>query len=212
MSDLNGLRVVILSPTPEYLRMFTEYGAGVITAVNSRYQVVNRGQMDSCDLLVFTGGADVDPSLYGAIKHSLTHSDMQRDVIERDWFKAAKERGIPMVGICRGGQFLNVMSGGKMAQHVVGHATGNDHLVYVPHLDKEVMCSSTHHQMMLPDTAAANVLGYAEILLEDGIPDTEIVYYPHTRSLCFQPHPEFFKKGHECPELFMDLVSEYLLD
>src|SRR5687768_16963203 len=71
------------------------------------------------DLICFTGGEDVTPSLYGEVKHPLTYNNPERDKHEVEYFN--QFIGIPKVGICRGGQFLNVMSGGKLHQHILGH-------------------------------------------------------------------------------------------
>ncbi|MNY79889.1 hypothetical protein D3C86_2207250 [compost metagenome] len=38
-------------------------------------------------------------------------------------------------------------------------------------------------------------------------PDTEVVYYPDTKSLCFQPHPEFFRADHECFKYYFDCIE-----
>jgi len=66
--------------------------------------------------VVFTGGADVSPFMYGEKKLSVTCNDEHRDEQEKLFFERYTK--VPKVGICRGGQFLNVMNGGKMWQHV----------------------------------------------------------------------------------------------
>ncbi len=71
------------------------------------------------DGIVFSGGADVDPSLYGADPHPETDSPQaRRDAGEMALLKAALERDMPTLAICRGFQLLNVARGGDLVQHL----------------------------------------------------------------------------------------------
>jgi gamma-glutamyl-gamma-aminobutyrate hydrolase PuuD len=71
------------------------------------------------DGIVFSGGADVDPSLYGADPHPETDSPQaRRDAGEMALLRAALERDIPTLAICRGFQLLNVARGGDLVQHL----------------------------------------------------------------------------------------------
>ncbi|RZQ59252.1 gamma-glutamyl-gamma-aminobutyrate hydrolase family protein [Amycolatopsis suaedae] len=76
------------------------------------------------DGLVLTGGADVDPARYGQQAHSSVVSRPDRDVSEFALLDAALERGMPVLGVCRGMQVLNVALGGSLTQHLP-EATGN---------------------------------------------------------------------------------------
>lgn len=207
---LKDKKVMVLGGNIDYYRMLAAYGA-VVHSINPIHTPPTDDNLRFIDLVMFTGGEDVNPALYGEAKHSRTHCNLERDKVEEIWFNAASRRGIPMVGICRGGQFLNVMNGGKMRQHVSGHATGQTHILHTGD-GEEYIVSSTHHQMMLPYKDTGKLLGWGEICLLDGEPDAEIIHYPTSGSLCFQPHPEFFPKGHECVELFMNLVTTKLLN
>lgn len=171
------------------------------------------------DLVQFTGGEDVTPALYGEAKHQYTGNSFERDLYEAGYFAIAQRMGKPMAGICRGGQFLNVMSGGCMYQHVGAHATGHGHVLVDLDSDRPINVSSTHHQMMRigPDgilVAVADEGGAKErmhngaVERDDGLEvDTEVVYYPTTKALCFQPHPEFFEPGHECFKYYFELIT-----
>jgi putative glutamine amidotransferase len=96
--------------------------------------------LDQLDGLVLAGGCDVDPSTYGADPHPMTINTVPaRDRTELALARAAVERDMPVLGICRGMQVLNVALGGTLDQHVpdtVGHEEhrrklgtfdGNDH-------------------------------------------------------------------------------------
>jgi putative glutamine amidotransferase len=81
--------------------------------------------LDRLDGVVFAGGADLDPSLYGAEPHPETSGVRpERDAAEVPLMRAALDRDMPTLGICRGMQLLSVVSGGSLVQHlpdVVGH-------------------------------------------------------------------------------------------
>lgn len=81
--------------------------------------------LDGLDGLVITGGRDVDPARYGQAPHSSTDEPaLDRDAWEFALVRGALARGLPVLGICRGAQVLNVALGGTLHQHlpdVVGH-------------------------------------------------------------------------------------------
>jgi putative glutamine amidotransferase len=87
--------------------------------------------LDVIDGLILAGGADVDPSAYGAEPHPETKGTVpERDRAELALTRRAVERDIPVLGICRGMQVLNVARGGTLAQHVpddVGHEEHRRH-------------------------------------------------------------------------------------
>ena len=118
--------------------------------------------LEDANLVVFTGGADVDPSLYGE-ENFASHSTLARDQREKTIYNQALELGKCMAGICRGGQFLNVMNGGKMIQHVDGHATGRDHKLTDRVTGEEHSVTSTHHQMMIPNDETAEAVAIANL-------------------------------------------------
>jgi putative glutamine amidotransferase len=75
------------------------------------------------DGLVIAGGPDVDPSRYGAARDPRTGPPAaERDAWELALIGAALEARLPLLGICRGMQLLNVALGGTLRQHVDGHA------------------------------------------------------------------------------------------
>ncbi|MGW4107747.1 gamma-glutamyl-gamma-aminobutyrate hydrolase family protein [Streptomyces okerensis] len=75
------------------------------------------------DGLVIAGGPDVEPHRYGAERGPRTGPPARaRDVWELALIGAALDRGVPLLGICRGMQLLNVALGGTLVQHIDGHA------------------------------------------------------------------------------------------
>jgi putative glutamine amidotransferase len=81
--------------------------------------------LDALDGIVFSGGADVDPALYGAAPHPETDEPQaRRDAGELALLSAALERDLPTLAVCRGFQLLNVARGGDLVQHIpdeLGH-------------------------------------------------------------------------------------------
>ena len=81
--------------------------------------------LDRLDGLVITGGYDLDPAAYGQQPHPKTDPPRTaRDALEFALLRGALERGLPILGICRGIQMLNVACGGTLHQHlpdVLGH-------------------------------------------------------------------------------------------
>jgi putative glutamine amidotransferase len=84
--------------------------------------------LDLLDGLVLAGGADVDPGSYGARPHSATRGTWpERDRFELALGHRALERDIPLLGICRGMQMLNVAAGGTLDQHLPDRTGGDEH-------------------------------------------------------------------------------------
>ena len=82
--------------------------------------------LDALDGIVFSGGADVDPAQYGAEAHPETDDPQsRRDAGELALLRAALERDLPTLAICRGFQLLNIARGGDLVQHLP-EAVGND--------------------------------------------------------------------------------------
>ena len=81
--------------------------------------------LDGLDGLVITGGRDVDPDRYAQAHHAATDEPARdRDAWEFALLRGALARRLPVLGICRGAQVLNVALGGTLHQHlpdVVGH-------------------------------------------------------------------------------------------
>jgi gamma-glutamyl-gamma-aminobutyrate hydrolase PuuD len=164
--------------------------------------------LKNIDFILFEGGADVNPSLYGH-DNIVSFIDEIRDDKEVQLYNKVLDK-VLKVGICRGGQFLNVMSGGKMIQDLEGHNSGS-HMIDI--LDQSqsnnFVCMETtsgHHQLMVP-TLDADIIAVSpqksEYYIHDAIDtnkfyfpgklkgEVEILYYPNTHSLCIQGHPEW---------------------
>jgi gamma-glutamyl-gamma-aminobutyrate hydrolase PuuD len=173
--------------------------------------------LESLDGLIFSGGSDLDPELYGQEAHAETSDVVRnRDTAELALLEAALERDMPVLAICRGSQVLNVARGGDLVQHlpdVVGdekhkHTPGTfaDHDVSVEDgsrlasvLGERAPVKSHHHQGFGKVGEGLRVVAHAE----DGT--IEAVEDPTRRFvLGVLWHPE----AGEDARLFEELVRE----
>ncbi len=74
--------------------------------------------LDHLDGLLLTGGSDVEPSWYGETPHDTVVSRPQRDTAEMLLLRAALDRDLPVLGVCRGLQVMAVDYGGRLHQHL----------------------------------------------------------------------------------------------
>ncbi|MFJ8982959.1 gamma-glutamyl-gamma-aminobutyrate hydrolase family protein [Streptomyces sp. NPDC102282] len=79
--------------------------------------------MATVDALLLTGGADIDPSRYGAEREKFTFPPhAARDAAELAALAVAERRGIPVLGVCRGLQLISIVRGGTLTQHLPEHS------------------------------------------------------------------------------------------
>lgn len=209
--------------------------ASYIAFLSERFEVevVKADEWDASskliDLVLFTGGEDVDPSYYGEQVGERTGINRKRDEYEVKYmFARSTLRRTPKLGICRGAQFVTVMSGGKLIQDVSGHAISTLHRISFSNgLSSDIDITSTHHQMMNPyemDEDNYEVIATAtnfqsdryldgtnkNIALPKGFKEAEIVYYPKTSSLAIQGHPEMNNCPSSSKQHCLNLIQNYL--
>lgn len=177
------------------------------------YEVVSN--LNDADMVCFTGGADINPALYGEKPARETWFNISRDKHEVEQFNLAREANKAIVGICRGGQLACALSGGKLHQHVEKHNRGSHIAVLTANAlpgkgGFEVKVTSMHHQMMIPSDEAKVLMTANQ---QGGNPtgdDIEALWFANTKSLCFQGHPEF-AIGTPCSDVFMEMIDHYII-
>lgn len=173
---------------------------------NGKYNIVT--DIDKASIVVWTGGEDICPLLYGEKPLPNVHYS-SRDKSDIEAVKKAYEGDKFLVGICRGAQLLNVIpNDGRLWQDVDNHQ--GTHQAFDCVTGNWITVNSVHHQMMVP-TEKAEVICWADTsrtrksdkivwskpsgILKEKDKDIEVLWYPATRSLCFQAHPEFNHLG-----------------
>jgi putative glutamine amidotransferase len=181
--------------------------------------------LEDANIVLFTGGEDVDPSIYGCEKHRTTCSNINRDLYEKEIFEKVRKDQL-CIGICRGSQFLCAINGGILVQDVNNHAMFGTHRIINMNNDMDrYEITSTHHQMQYPFYLKKNkdyrILYYAARrgTYYDGdkidiIPcEPEIVLYTvegNPKCLAIQGHPEFMRKEAPVISMLNNLIDKYL--
>jgi putative glutamine amidotransferase len=162
--------------------------------------------LDALDGMVFTGGADVAPDLYGEEAHERTYTRPVRDTSEMMLLRAALDRDLPVLAICRGMQLMSVAYGGRLYQHlpdVLDHEEHRPTAGYGSHdvrlapgcasaaiLGDRTTVNSLHHQGVA-SVGALVATGWA---VDDGVHRVELVEVVEDPSKTFaigvQWHPE----------------------
>lgn len=164
--------------------------------------------LKGADALLLWGGTDIHPSFYKQKHHPYNGSDTnpsQRDLTEWQMMHDAKAKGIPIIGVCRGAQFMCAFAGGSLFQHTQGHNKNH----YVETADgRRFFVTSSHHQMMNPFDGKLDYellawssdkhspfyeeeeQGKSNVRQENRDTEPEVIYFNDVGIAC-QPHPEW---------------------
>jgi gamma-glutamyl-gamma-aminobutyrate hydrolase PuuD len=181
--------------------------------------------MAEANVIVFTGGADIDPMWYNCEKHPTTHPDLRRDIREVEEYKQSfNYPNIKMrIGVCRGCQLLAALSGAKLIQDVTHHCTTHEMIGY----EGDVwQTKSIHHQMVYPWDMIEDeydILYYSKPkrsnhYLGDKIDtnkvknEPEVIWFPKTKSLGIQGHPEMMDTNHETVIMLNKLITKLIIN
>ena len=181
-----------------------------------------RAELAGCDALISTGGGDIAPELYGEARIETCGPPCPaRDTFELITFHIALERGMPILGICRGIQLINVGLGGTLWQHIgdagvepARHSAGTEPVFHgfkaakgTPLVEwagaEEFVVNSWHHQSVKRPGKGLEVVGWSD----DGL--IEAVWMPDRPFVWgVQWHPE--RAFHDFPRdlrIFQTLVA-----
>jgi len=165
------------------------------------------------NLVFFTGGEDVHPNLYGQKPHHTVFANSARDAFEMKAFNQAIKLNIPMVGVCRGGQFLTVMNGGKLVQDM---SHPSRHNISTINGESMLVTSSHHNQFLVEESITGlkenedyTLMGWTTKLspyhfgevndykFPADYKEPEVILWNKVNHLSIQPHPEWMDLN--CP-------------
>jgi putative glutamine amidotransferase len=177
------------------------------------------------DGLLLSGGADIDPARYGEAPNGSRNAEPGRDALEDEAFSAAIQAGVPVLGVCRGLQAINVFAGGSLVQHIDGHEsaaypspevtrhrlklTAGTRLASILGKSSALEVNSYHHQAITADRLApglriAAVADHAEAgQLVEGIESSD----PERWLVGVQCHPE---RTESSPPVFERLWASFV--
>jgi len=183
--------------------------------------------LDGVDGLILTGGEDLDPAWYGADPSPLlSPPSRERDLFELALFAVARQRGLPILGICRGIQLINVALGGTLFQDLpTERASSVEHRPEGPRDLRShrvrleagsraaealggtmVIVNSSHHQAIKDLAPGLRPTGWTEDGLIEAVESTQAAPW----LLALQWHPEEMHRDRLAPErgLFAAVVRE----
>jgi gamma-glutamyl-gamma-aminobutyrate hydrolase PuuD len=161
---------------------------------------INQVPPDLCseDLVIFTGGTDINPLLYGETPHPTTQ--VQGDTLGRrdkfcvDLYHACIQAGCSVLGICRGHQHIAAMKGIKLIQDIQPSERGSRRVLFEG--DFWATVPKCHHQAV-PITKQLRIL--AETFLDTGVGFIEAFDTNNGKILCVQGHPEWCHPNEKFP-------------
>ena len=187
------------------------------------YELTNN--LKDADIVFFTGGEDVTPSMYGCKKHRTTYNNPNRDAYEKEIFDQITNNQL-VIGVCRGSQWLCCMNGGKLVQNCDNHAIWGTHEI-VNKDGEKYQITSTHHQMAYPFDLSSDdyeILYWAEhrstkyegdkIDSKKIVKEPEItIYHIKNKPTCIgiQGHPEMMEYC-ELHDMLNNLIQKWVID
>lgn len=156
-----------------YLEALERAGASPVPLNASASEADRAAAWAAMDGLLLSGGADVDPARYGEPASGSRAIEPERDALEDEGFRAALAAGVPVLGVCRGLQAINVFAGGSLVQHLEGHESeaypspavtrhplrlaSGSRLAVILGDAEDLEVNSYHHQAITPDRLAAGL-------------------------------------------------------
>ncbi|MFM2476981.1 gamma-glutamyl-gamma-aminobutyrate hydrolase family protein [Celerinatantimonas sp. MCCC 1A17872] len=184
-----------------------------------RISVRHSANINRLDALIISGGDDIHPSLYGEQEMPKAKYDQPRDELEIHYIRYALERHLPMLGICRGYQLLNVVCGGTLYDDIrpMRQKTSNFNTI-LPRKTAYLAKPSQLYQLMNQPKIQINSLHHqaiCQVAPEFSIAATDkdkfiqaIEHMNHHTMLGVQWHPEYLFYRHSQRQLFHWLIAQ----
>lgn len=204
-----------------YSALFREDGHPFNVLAEKTRTVTLPEQLTETDsALVVWGGADIHPSYYGHPQHPTTHAGGMRDKLEWSLMNEAVDRGIPIIGVCRGAQMLCALAGGWLIQDCQDHA-GRGHFIRT-YDESFLHANSLHHQMMAGlENVEHELVAWAEgqrgapygykdgqVYENKDFKEPEFVFFPKVRGYAIQWHPEMMPSSAPATKYALDYITK----
>lgn len=202
-----------------YLHYFKSFDILLLPIPNVASQVQDYFNQFPIEGIILTGGEDINPKLYGE-NIQWPHISPFRDETEKKMLEIAASRKIPVLGICRGMQFINVFFGGKLVKKITeeitsSHEPGKEHSITLTEEriisqvgKKEIQVNSFHSQAVTAHTLSPQLKAFS-IVQEHGI--IEGIYHPSLPIAGVQWHPEREGVDKELNKVLMQAFKENTL-
>lgn len=168
-----------------YIDYFTETGVSLIPVSN--FTRPNESVLKLADLIILTGGGDLPADCYTDDTVSV-NAQTERDETERFLFEYALNHRLPVLGICRGMQFINALSGGKTDKNFICQEKrncGTDHII--KSATETLKVNHYHNDFIRTENLAK---GLTPLFFDGENGTVEIFVCPEKKILAFQYHPE----------------------
>jgi putative glutamine amidotransferase len=208
-----------------YLQAVIKAGGLPIILPSGLPEEILLGLLKQCDALLLTGGGDIDPLSYQKMPDDRAGGiDLRRDASEHYLIKAAMLEQMPILGICRGIQMLNVALGGTLYPDINGDMPGTSKHDFYPDLPRDAYChtisieeGNLFHEIMGKTEIQVNSLHHqgvkdpADGLVVVGRPEDgtiEAIIAPdYSWCIAVQWHPECLSEDIDAQNLFTAFVN-----
>jgi GMP synthase-like glutamine amidotransferase len=190
----------------------------------------NPDALQDCAFIILWGGLDIHPKYYDEQKHPTSDAIFEgtRDTFEFSIATKAIDLGIPIVGVCRGAQWLSILAGGSLYQNIQHH-NESSHMVKWRRNDgvgwSNGVVNSAHHQAMclhsmppqevipLAWSSSSHICEYmdGDSIGSDPTHVLEACYFPKIKGLAIQGHPEWLDSQHPFVDMSRVWFNNHIL-
>lgn len=188
VSNKHGARMDCLEQT--YLQFYSKFGAPLVQIPNTLEDPVAWAKHEEITHIILSGGGDVNPELYSMPLSKEMDVSADRDSTEGALLKWASQENIPVLGICRGVQFINVFFGGSLSK-LTGHSQKIHQISFLPKSSAFFECNSIeavcYHDFGIDSENISKELNPLALSEGDVI---EFLHHPKLPIAGVQWHPE----------------------
>ena len=214
----------LISLNEAYVQAVSQAGGTPIIIPLGLSEIQFKTLFQNLDGIVFSGGGDIDPHEFGGDSHpQLMSVDSDRDRVEIQLCRDSVQNGLPILGICRGLQTINVALGGTLYTHLPEQFPGD---IHHPHIEGNPRDFLAHEVRIQPQTDLHHILGASKVMvnsmhhqgihnLAPGLEETAhapdglieaISLSGHPYGVAVQWHPECLTAHETMRALFQSLI------